>query len=44
MYEACEIIAKLVDNKKIDGKDAVKTRLDAEIKYFGEYKSEIKCV
>ena len=24
--------------------DAVKVRLDAEIKYFGEYKSEIKCV
>ena len=23
MHEACEIIAKLVDDKKIDGKDAV---------------------
>lgn len=27
-----------------DKEDAVKARLDAEIKYFGEYKSEIKCV
>lgn len=24
--------------------NAVKVRFDAEIKYFGEYKSEIKCV
>ena len=27
-----------------DKEDAVNARLDAEVKYFGEYKSEIKCV